>query len=74
MNVIIAAESLNLPERYSRKLRGKKVELIENEDTIIIKPVKSTIDEAYGMFSSDGHMTDRFMEQKQIEKDIECSG
>jgi len=49
-NAVLQAESLNLPEIFAIKLRGRKVELIENGDTsITIKPVPCTIDSACGM-------------------------
>ncbi|MCL2170321.1 MAG: hypothetical protein FWB74_09910, partial [Defluviitaleaceae bacterium] len=48
--MILQAEKLNLPEPLAIKLRGKKVELIENNDaTITIKPVQCVIDAACGM-------------------------
>ena len=73
MNVmILQAESLNLPEPLAFKLRGKKVELIENEDaTILIKPVKSVINEACGMLSGSKFGTHTILEQKQLEKELE---
>ena len=69
-SIIIHAEALNLPKMYALKLRGKKVELVESGDSIIINPIPSPIDLACGMFESDGHEVDRFMERKQIEKEI----
>ena len=69
--VILQADSLNLPEVFAYKLRGKKVEIIEDGDTILINPVKSPIELACGMFKSDGHEVDRFMERKQLEKELE---
>ena len=73
MNVIILqAEILNLPEPLAVKLRGKKVELIENGDTTItIRPVQCVIDAACGMLKSDGHAVDRFMTEKRQERELE---
>ena len=70
-SVILQAETLNLPESLAAKLRGKKVELMESEDSIIIRPVQNAVDSAYGMFKSDGLVTDRFMKRKQLEKELE---
>jgi len=70
--IILQAEKLNLPESLAVKLRGKKVELIENSDTTItIKPVQCVIDVACGMLESDGHAVDRFMAEKRLEKELE---
>ena len=73
-SVILQAEALNLPESLAAKLRGKKVELMESEGLIIIKPVQNAVDSACGMFKSDGLVTDRFMKRKQLEKELESSG
>lgn len=70
-SIILQAESLNLPTILATKLYGKKVEIIESGDSIIINPVKSPIDAMHGMFDSDGHEVDRFMERKRIEKELE---
>ena len=70
--MILQAERLNIPESLAVKLRGKKVELIENENsTILIKPVKSVIDEACGMLSGSKFGTHTILEQKQQEKELE---
>ena len=73
--MILQAEKLNLPEPLAVKLRGKKVELIENGDTTItIKPVQCVIDAACGMLKSDGHAVDSFMAEKHLEKELEYGG
>ncbi|MCL2250063.1 MAG: hypothetical protein FWC13_12440 [Oscillospiraceae bacterium] len=69
--VIIQSDTLNLPEPFSRKLRGKKVQLTESNNVITIAPVKSAIDAACGMFTGDGSVTTRFIAQKKQEKDLE---
>jgi len=68
---ILQAETLNLPERFAVKLRGKKVELIEDGDTITIKPVQFAIDEAYGMFEGSSFGTEEFLKQKRMDKELE---
>jgi len=73
-SVILQAETLNLPEIFAFKLRGKKVELVESGDVIIINPIKSPIELACGILKSDGHEVDRFMERKQFEKELEYGG
>ena len=68
---ILHADTLNLPEAFAVKLRGKKVELTEREDAVIIRPVKSVIDEACGMLRNSAFGTDTIMEQKRLEKELE---
>ena len=70
-SIVIQADILNLPESMAIKLRGKKVELTENEDAIVIMPVRSAIDAACGMLKSDGRTVDRFMNLKRMEKEHE---
>ena len=70
--MILQAERLNLPKPLAEKLKGKKVELIENNDTTItIKPIQCIIDAACGMLKSDGHAVERFMAEKRREKELE---
>ena len=70
-STILYAEALNLPEIFAVRLRGKKVELTASEDVIIIRPVQNVVDAACGMLKSDGHVVDRFMGQKRLEKGLE---
>ena len=70
-SVVLQAETLNLPDIFAYKLRGKKVELVENGDIIIISPVQSPIEAMHGMFKSDGHAVDRHLERKRLEKELE---
>ena len=70
--VIMQAESLNLPESMAVKLRGKKIEIIENTDaSITIKPVQSPIKAMRGMLKSDGHEVDRFLARMREDKELE---
>jgi len=70
-SAIMYAESLNLPEAFAIKLRGRKVEITEIGETITIKPVKYTIDAACGMLEGSSFGTDTILEQKRLEKELE---
>ena len=70
-SIILQAETLNLPEIFAFKMKGKKVEIFENGDAIIINPIKSPIDHACGILKSDGNEVDRFMKRKILEKELE---
>jgi hypothetical protein len=69
--MILPVETLNLPEKFALKFKGKEVELVEKKDYVLILPVRDIIDEAYGMFASDGHDVERFLEYCRQEKEIE---
>ena len=68
---ILQADVLNLPEIFAIKFHGKKVELIEDGDTVTIKPVECPIEAMHGMLKSDGHAVDRFLALKREEKELE---
>ena len=70
---IINADTLNLPVEFANKFKGRKVELIESDDVVLIKPVKSleALKRLVGCIPSDGHAVDRFIESKQEEIALE---
>ena len=72
--IILQADTLNLPSVFASKLYGKKVEIIEKDNSIIINPVEYTTKSMRGMFKSDGHAVDRFMAKKKLEKELELHG
>jgi virulence-associated protein VagC len=64
---IMKAEALNLPQPLAIKFAGQEVELIEHGDSVLISPTEDIIDKTCGMFKSDGHRVDRFLEEKHRE-------
>ena len=72
--VVLQAEALNLPANFAVKLYGKKVEITERGNSIIISPIECPIEAMHGMFESDGHEVDRFMQRKKEEKELEYAG
>ena len=70
-SVILYAEALNLPDVFAIKMRGKKVEITENNNILTIKPVQSSIIEARGMLKGSRFSTATIIEQKRIEKEPE---
>ena len=69
--MILQADRLNLPEPLAVKLRGKKVELVESGDSIIINPVQCPIKAMRGMLKSDGYEVDRFLARMREDKELE---
>jgi len=75
MSDIILSTS-TLPEPIYRRIRSDKVRVHEENGAIILTPIDSikqaeTTERLCGMFMSDGHTVDRFMEQKRLEKELE---
>jgi virulence-associated protein VagC len=70
-NLVLQVETLNLPEYFARKLRGQRVELIENGDSVIITPVNDAIARARGILKDSSFDTEKFVEMKATEKRLE---
>lgn len=69
--LVLKADELNLPEAIAKKLRGRKVEITEECGHIIITPVDDPISRTYGMFKGGNFSTEKFIEQKKLEKELE---
>lgn len=69
--VVLKAEELNLPETIARKLKGRKVEIIDEGERIIIKPVEDSVNKVFGMFKGGNLSTEKFLEQKKLDKELE---
>jgi len=69
--IIINSETLNLPEPFANKVRGRKVELILDGENITIKPVSSRIASVRGMLKGKNLSTNTIIAQKNIEKSLE---
>jgi hypothetical protein len=67
------AEALNLPTKLAEMFKGKKVELIAQQDSVVIKSIDydDIIEKTCGMFRSDGRAVDRFLDECQKEIDLE---
>jgi len=74
-SIILQSDQLNLPETFASKLRGKTVELTQDGDAVVIMPVKNRVERPIkairGVFESDGHEVERFLERKRAEKRLE---
>ncbi len=70
--VVVNAEQLNLPEQMAEKLKGRKIETIETDDGLLIRPIKGDpIKELKGFLKGSTFNTEEFMRQKQQNKILE---
>ncbi len=69
--IVVKSEELNLPEKIASKLKGKKVELIETEEGILIKPVEPSIRSIRGILNGTVVSTELFTKMKKKEKELE---
>jgi len=70
-SVVMYAETLNLPETFAVKMRGRKVEITEKDNILTIKPVQSPIIAARGMLKGGRFGTATIEAQKRLEKELE---
>ncbi|MCL2350376.1 MAG: hypothetical protein FWC67_02735 [Defluviitaleaceae bacterium] len=73
MSVILEAKTLNLPEPFAVIFHGKKVELIQTGEDVIIRPIECPIEKAYGMFEGSG-ITKEILHQRRAERELEYDG
>jgi len=69
--VVLKAEQLNLPEAIAKKLKGRKVEITDEGERIIITPIDNPIQKARGMFKGGNFSTEKLIEQKRLDKELE---
>ena len=69
--VVLKADELNLPEAIAKKLKGRKVEITYEGERIIITPIDNPVLKARGMFKGGNFSTEKLMEQKRLDKEIE---
>jgi hypothetical protein len=71
-SVVIKAEKLNLPGHMADKLKGKKIELIETNDGILIRPFKGDpIKDLKGFLKGSKFTTAIYLQQKNKDKVLE---
>ena len=67
----VQANYVYLPEPIGRRFQGKSFEIIEMKEGILLKPVDDAISLAKGCLKGTGFSSQRFMQLKQAEKELE---
>ena len=62
---------LRLPERIAKRLRGKRIEVTEVKEGILLKTDTDPISEARGFLRGRRFTTQRYLEMKKLEKELE---
>lgn len=70
-NIILKGDELNLPEIIAKKLKGRKVRIIDEGEKIVITPLDNSILTLRGMFKGGNFSTEKLMEQKRMDKELE---
>ncbi len=67
----IEKNTLKLPARIASKLKGKRIEITELEEGILLKTAGNPIAEARGFLKGKRFTTRRYMQMKKKEKSLE---
>jgi hypothetical protein len=62
---------LKLPEKIANRLRGKRIEISEVKEGILLRTESNPISEARGFLRGRRFTTQRYIEMKKLEKDLE---
>jgi len=68
---IVDGNLLKLPENIARRLRGRRVQIMETKEGILLKPTGDVIAEARGFLKGRGFTTRDYVEQKRADKELE---
>ncbi len=67
----IQSNQLYLPEPIATRLKGSALEIVETKEGVLLKPVKDVISLAKGCLKGFGFSSERLMQLKQEEKELE---
>ena len=67
----IEKDLLRLPERFAQRLRGRRIEIAEIKEGILLKTTANPIAEAKGFLKGKRFTTQKYMEMKMTEKELE---
>ena len=67
----IQNDLLKLPEKIAKRLRGKRIEIAETKEGILLKSATNPIAEARGFLKGKRFATKRYLEMKTAEKELE---
>jgi len=62
---------IKLPNRIANKLRGRRIEITEVKEGILLKTEGNPITEARGFLKGRRFSTNRYFEMKKVEKGLE---
>lgn len=68
---VFKAEELNLPKHIAKKFKGRKIEFVETNEGIFLKPVEDPIKELRGSQEGSKFTTEAYLQQKRQDKELE---
>lgn len=70
-SIKIETNTIHLPPAIFQKIQGKKAQLIETEEGILIHPINENISKARGILKGSPFNSKTFIEQKKSDKTFE---
>ncbi len=71
MEAVIKSKQITLPQSIAKKLKGRKIEVIETAEGILLKPVGNSIEAARGFLKGSRFSTEKYFQMKKEEKGLE---
>jgi hypothetical protein len=62
---------LKLPEKIIKRLRGKRIEVSEVKEGVLLRTRSNPISEARGFLKGKRFTTQRYLKMKKLEKELE---
>ncbi len=70
-NLTIEGNHISLPWRIVKKFSGRRIELVETEEGILIKPGSDVIKEARGLLKGSHINSKSYLAQKEKDKELD---
>jgi len=69
--LVLEGRHINLPKHILKKFKGKRIELLETKEGILLKPGIDIIKETRGILKGSRYNSSTYNKQKQIDKELE---
>ena len=69
--IVLKSEQIKLPKGIAKKFKGRKLEVLETREGVLLKPVENSIKAARGFLKKCKFSTERYLQYKQEEKQLE---
>jgi hypothetical protein len=68
MEAVVRSKQITLPQNIVKKLKGRKVQIIETAEGILLKPVENSIKAARGFLKGSRFTTEKYFQMKDESK------
>lgn len=71
MEAVVKSKQITLPQNIVKKLKGRRVQIIETAEGILLKPAENSIKSARGFLKGSRFSTEKYFQLKKEEKSLE---